>query len=35
MQAGPAYCLITVLTKSKEPAFINACHEIFKSCSAK
>jgi Flp pilus assembly protein TadD len=35
MQAGPVYCLITVLTKIKEPAFINACHEIFKSCSAK
>lgn len=35
MQAGSAYCLITVLTKSKEPGFINAFYDIFKSCSAK
>ena len=35
MQAGSAYSLIMVLTKSKEPAFINACYEIFKSCSGK
>jgi tetratricopeptide (TPR) repeat protein len=35
MQAGSVYCLITVLTKNKEPEFINACYEIFKSCSTK
>ena len=35
MQAGSAYCLITVLAKSKEPGFINAFYDIFKSCSVK
>jgi hypothetical protein len=35
MQAGSVYCLMTILTKNKEPEFINACYEIFKSCSLK
>jgi Tfp pilus assembly protein PilF len=35
MQAGPVYCLFTVIAKSREPGFVNACQEIFKSCSVK
>ena len=35
MQTGPAHCLITLVAKRKDPEFVNACHEIFKSLSAK
>ena len=35
MQAGSVYCLITVLAKSKEPEFVNAWYDVFKSFTAK
>ncbi len=35
MQAGPAYCLITILSKNKDSVFVSACYDVFKTLSAK
>ena len=35
MQSGSAYCLITILSKTKDPEFVKACYDVFKTFSAK